>query len=131
MWVRRASIVGAASRSRGRARRSISLYSDRERLHPDQEDLIQKAVGWVLREAGKADMDRLERYLRANGPPIPRTTLRYAIETVSSCQARAIAASDPQASADGIGSRSPRRHEDTNHRATNPKSRIPNHDDGQ
>ena len=42
--------------------------------------MIQKAVGWALREAGKADMARLERYLRANGPAIPRTTLRYAIE---------------------------------------------------
>ena len=32
------------------------------------DDLIQKAVGWVLREAGKVDPARLERYLRANGP---------------------------------------------------------------
>ena len=34
----------------------------------------------MLREAGKADAGRLERYLRANGPKIPRTTVRYAIE---------------------------------------------------
>src|SRR6202008_1188337 len=49
-------------------------------LHPDHEDLIQKAVGWMLREAGKPDMKRLEYYLRRNGPRIPRTTVRYAIE---------------------------------------------------
>ena len=79
MWVRRASIVGLIPR----ARRGESLdlvYEIARRLHADREDLIQKAVGWALREAGKTDMPRLERYLRANGPSIPRTTLRYAIE---------------------------------------------------
>jgi 3-methyladenine DNA glycosylase AlkD len=79
MWVRRASIVGLIPR----ARRGESLdlvYEIAKRLHGDKEDLIQKAVGWTLREAGKTDMPRLERYLRANGARIPRTTLRYAIE---------------------------------------------------
>jgi 3-methyladenine DNA glycosylase AlkD len=79
MWVRRASIVGLIPR----ARRGDSLelvYEIAKRLHADREDLIQKAVGWALREAGKTDPARLERYLRANGRAIPRTTLRYAIE---------------------------------------------------
>jgi 3-methyladenine DNA glycosylase AlkD len=79
MWVRRASIVGLIPR----ARRGESLdlvYEIAKRLHAGREDLIQKAVGWTLREAGKTDPDRLERYLRANGRSIPRTTLRYAIE---------------------------------------------------
>jgi 3-methyladenine DNA glycosylase AlkD len=79
MWVRRASIVGLIPV----ARRGIALdtlYRTARRLHCDKEDLIQKAVGWALREAGKTDMVRLERYLRTNGPKIPRTTLRYAIE---------------------------------------------------
>ena len=79
MWVRRASVVGLIPS----ARKGIALellYDNARRLHTDQEDLIQKAVGWALREAGKADMARLERYLRKNGPSIPRTTLRYAIE---------------------------------------------------
>jgi len=79
MWVRRAAIVGLIPR----ARRGESLdlvYEIARRLHGDREDLIQKAVGWTLREAGKTDMARLERYLRANGATIPRTTLRYAIE---------------------------------------------------
>src|SRR5258708_7917079 len=56
------------------------VYDIARSLHADKEDLIQKAVGWTLREAGKTDSVRLERYLRANGPAIPRTTLRYAIE---------------------------------------------------
>ena len=89
MWVRRASIVGLIPR----ARRGESLdlvYEIARRLHPDREDLIQKAVGWALREAGKTDMPRLERYLRANGAAIPRTTLRYAIERFPAAKRKAI-----------------------------------------
>jgi 3-methyladenine DNA glycosylase AlkD len=44
---------------------------------------MHKAVGWLLREAGKADMKRLERFLLDNGPKIPRTSVRYAIERFS------------------------------------------------
>jgi 3-methyladenine DNA glycosylase AlkD len=89
MWVRRASIVGLIQS----ARRGESLdlvYEIARRLHGDQEDLIQKAVGWALREAGKTDMARLERYLRANGAAIPRTTLRYAIERFPSRKRQAL-----------------------------------------
>lgn len=91
MWVRRASIVGLIQR----ARRGESLdlvYDIARRLHADREDLIQKAVGWALREAGKTDMPRLERYLRANGASIPRTTLRYAIERFPEGKRRALLA---------------------------------------
>jgi 3-methyladenine DNA glycosylase AlkD len=89
MWVRRASIVGLIQC----ARRGESLdlvYGIARRLHADEEDLIQKAVGWSLREGGKTDMPRLERYLRANGPAIPRTTLRYAIERFPEAKRRAL-----------------------------------------
>jgi len=79
MWVRRASAVGLIPPVRRGAALELA-YEIACRLHPDREDLIQKAVGWMLREAGKADMRRLERYLLENGPRIPRTTLRYAIE---------------------------------------------------
>jgi len=79
MWVRRASIVGLIPTVRtGRALDVV--YGIAKTLHADDHDLIQKAVGWTLREAGKIDAQRLERYLRANGPSIPRTTVRYAIE---------------------------------------------------
>jgi len=43
-------------------------------------DLLQKAVGWLLREAGKSDMHRLRTYLLSHRGAIPRTTLRYSIE---------------------------------------------------
>lgn len=79
LWVRRASAVGLIALARKGEALDI-LYGVAKRLHPDRNDLIQKAVGWMLREAGKSDERRLEAYLRANGPSIPRTTVRYAIE---------------------------------------------------
>jgi 3-methyladenine DNA glycosylase AlkD len=89
MWVRRASVVGLIPSARKGVALEL-LYNNARRLHQDQEDLIQKAVGWALREAGKADMARLERYLRKNGPSIPRTTLRYAIERFPEAQRKTI-----------------------------------------
>jgi len=46
--------------------------------HP--HDLIQKAVGWLLREAGKRDLPRLCAFLDGRSAGMPRTMLRYAIE---------------------------------------------------
>ena len=43
-------------------------------------DLLQKAVGWLLREAGKRDEKRLKDWLSIRYKSMPRTMLRYAIE---------------------------------------------------
>lgn len=51
-----------------------------EMLLKDSEDLIHKAVGWMLREAGKKDESRLLEFLQLNGPAMPRTMFRYAVE---------------------------------------------------
>jgi hypothetical protein len=49
-------------------------------LANDPEDLVQKAVGGWIREAGKRDEARLRDYLDRNAATMPRTALRYAIE---------------------------------------------------
>ena len=49
-------------------------------LQQDNEDLIHKAVGWMLREAGKKDRNRLIEYLETHRHRMPRTMLRYSIE---------------------------------------------------
>jgi 3-methyladenine DNA glycosylase AlkD len=52
----------------------------------DKEDLVHKACGWMLREAGKKKPDELINYLNKHAATMPRTMLRYAIERLSSDQ---------------------------------------------
>jgi 3-methyladenine DNA glycosylase AlkD len=79
LWVRRAAAVSLVPLAR-RGEALPAAYGVAEALFTDPHDLIHKAVGWLLREAGKTDAARLEAFLRHHGPSIPRTTLRYAIE---------------------------------------------------
>jgi 3-methyladenine DNA glycosylase AlkD len=78
MWERRISIVAThffIRQGEYADTTGISLL-----LLNDKEDLIHKAVGWMLREVGKKNQPALELFLRRHGKVMPRTALRYAIE---------------------------------------------------
>jgi 3-methyladenine DNA glycosylase AlkD len=60
-----------------------------EMLLGDRENLIHKAVGWMLREAGKRDVATLKGFLDRHACIMPRTMLRYAIERFPEPQRRA------------------------------------------
>jgi 3-methyladenine DNA glycosylase AlkD len=57
-------------------------------LLQDKEDLIHKAVGWMLREVGKRDIVCAESFLQKHCRVIPRTMLRYAIERFTPAKRR-------------------------------------------
>ena len=78
MWERRIAIVTTWQFIReGQLDDTFKLSKE---LLNDKEDLLHKAVGWMLREAGKKDVKKLEAFLKANNKKMPRTALRYAIE---------------------------------------------------
>jgi 3-methyladenine DNA glycosylase AlkD len=79
LWLRRVAVVSLVPF----ARRGMELdraYDAVWRLRNDREDLIQKAAGWLLREAGRTDPERPRRFLLSRGGQLSRTTVRYSIE---------------------------------------------------
>jgi len=61
-----------------------------EALLKDPEDLIHKATGWMLREAGKVDESGVMAFIEKHGSRMPRTMLRYAIERLDEKTRKAI-----------------------------------------
>lgn len=78
LWERRISIISTFHMIRhNEFSDTIKISSI---LKNDAEDLIHKAVGWMLREVGKRSPSAEKTFLEKNYRDMPRTMLRYAIE---------------------------------------------------
>lgn len=78
LWERRIAIVATfAFLKRGD---TAATYRIARKLLADKHDLIHKAVGWALREAGKVSRPKLLAFIEKHYERMPRTALRYAIE---------------------------------------------------
>lgn len=79
LWERRIAIL--ATFHEIKLGRSVLTFSIAEKLLGDKEDLMHKAVGWMLREIGKrCSQKKEEMFLQKYWKKMSRTTLRYAIE---------------------------------------------------
>ena len=78
IWEQRIGIVSTMTFVRHGELEDTFAIADILLHHP--HDLIHKAVGWLLREAGKRDKEALETWLKPRYRTMPRTMLRYAIE---------------------------------------------------
>jgi len=78
LWTQRVAVVATLAFIRGGDVKPILRLAPMFFSHP--HDLLHKAVGWMLREAGKRDLASLQRFLDRHAKNMPRTMLRYAIE---------------------------------------------------
>jgi 3-methyladenine DNA glycosylase AlkD len=82
LWERRISII--ATFHSIKQKKYENTFAIAAILLKDREDLIHKAVGWMLREVGKRCSEEAEeRFLQKHSKEMPRTMLRYAIERFS------------------------------------------------
>lgn len=78
LWEQRIAVVSTITLIRNRDFIDILRLSELMLHHP--HDLMQKAIGWMLREMGKRDPDLLVQFLEKWSKQMPRTMLRYSIE---------------------------------------------------
>jgi len=81
LWQRRVSIMLTFALIRDGNLEPTIIIS--KALLADDQDLIHKAVGWMLRELGKKDVMLLRKFLTQHSQIMPRTMLRYSIEKLT------------------------------------------------
>ena len=104
MWERRTAIVATSYFIRQGD--LDNTFGVAEILVGDDHDLIHKAAGGWLREAGRKDRRRLLRFLDGHAVTMPRTMLRYAIEHLDKEQRTHYLSMKKAAEADQGGNRS-------------------------
>ncbi len=80
LWDQRIAVVATYTLIKGDDFTDIIRLSEYFLQKLPLHDLMQKAIGWMLREVGKRDKALLVQFLECHVQTMPRTTLRYAIE---------------------------------------------------
>ena len=86
MWEQRVAVISTLPLIKLGNFDAILTLAEKLMGHP--HDLMHKAIGWMLREAGKQDVDVLRGFLNNHVREMPRTMLRYAIEKLSEKERR-------------------------------------------
>ncbi len=78
-WRRRAAAVALVQHAR-RGEHHDAAFAICDRLAEDRDDMVEKAIGWLLKEASRTQPQRVADYLIENIERLSRTTVRYACE---------------------------------------------------
>jgi 3-methyladenine DNA glycosylase AlkD len=90
-WVKRASSVSLIVPAR-KGKFLDDIFEIADILHSDNDDMVQKGYGWMLKAASQAHQEKVFEYVMSKKSTMPRTSLRYAIEKMpSELKAKAMA----------------------------------------
>jgi 3-methyladenine DNA glycosylase AlkD len=78
-WTKRASAVSLIVPAR-KGKFLEDIFEIADILHSDQDDMVQKGYGWMLKAASQAHQEQVFKYVISKKFTMPRTSLRYAIE---------------------------------------------------
>lgn len=84
LWKQRVAVISTYAFIRNGDFKEILSFAKKLLTH--EHDLIHKAVGWMLRNMGKKDINELRKFLDSYATEMPRTMLRYAIERLEEPQ---------------------------------------------
>jgi 3-methyladenine DNA glycosylase AlkD len=91
-WKRRAAAVSLVHGAR-RGRSDVAIILDvAERLAGDEDDLVRKGLGWLLKESYGSERGEIMRFLKARKQALPRLVLRIASEKMTPADRRAVLA---------------------------------------